>query len=209
LSGCNSLCPRNHRLKSPPSKPPPHTPCSADLCESLPATSSTYLSLTPRIREDRLGLALEVLPHPLEVTPGAIDQEARSGERVVLPGIDNELRRDPERAQGLIHLLAAGYRHVEVPVTAQEQRRSADPVGVKERVGHLEPRRRIAPRRSELGVVFHAVFVGAVGRELVAAAGAADRRLEARVTRDQVVGEQTAVAPAADPQACRIGEPQA
>src|SRR5256885_17014179 len=73
----------------------------------------------------------------------------------------------------------------------------------------LQPQRRVAPRRPELRVVFDDVLVGAVGRELVAAAGAADRRLEARVTRDEIVGQQTAVAPATDAQARRIGQPQA
>jgi hypothetical protein len=45
-SVCSSRCPPGHHRKSSRLKPPTHTLCSADLCQSLPATSSTYLSPT-------------------------------------------------------------------------------------------------------------------------------------------------------------------
>src|SRR6266481_6790122 len=79
-----------------------------------------------------LALVLEVLVHPVEVTPETIDQETRSGQHVVLAGINNELRWHAERAQRLVHLLAAADRDIEVLVTAEEERGRADPVRVKE-----------------------------------------------------------------------------
>jgi len=58
---------------------------------------------------------------------------------MVLARIHDELRRYTERAQRLIHLLAAGDRHVEVLVTAEEQGRRADAVGMEKGIGDLGP----------------------------------------------------------------------
>src|SRR5579862_5217687 len=81
----------------------------------------------------------EVFRHPVQVALKAIDQETWSRQHMVLPWVDDEFARHPERAQRLIHLLSTGERHVEVLVPAHEQRRRFDAIGVKESVGHFQP----------------------------------------------------------------------
>ncbi|MND04274.1 hypothetical protein D3C83_244690 [compost metagenome] len=49
-----------------------------------------------------------------------------------LPRVNHQLRVDAQALQRLIHLLAAGDRHVEVLLAAHEQRRRLDLVGVEE-----------------------------------------------------------------------------
>jgi hypothetical protein len=44
-----------------------------------------------------------------------------------------------EAAQGLVHLLAADHRDVEVFLAAHEQRRRVDPIRVEERIRQLDP----------------------------------------------------------------------
>src|SRR6516162_7580091 len=122
----------------------------------------------------RLRRAAEILLHPREITPEAVDEEARPREHVVFARVHNELGRYAERAQCLVHLLTARDRDVEVLGAAEEEGGSADAVRMEERIGDLGPEREVAPRWTQLGVVLDDVLIGAVGRELVAAAGAAD-----------------------------------
>src|ERR1700678_1841020 len=79
-----------------------------------------------------------------------------------------------------------------------------DAVRMKERVGHLEPQRLVLPRRSELIVVLQIVFVAAVHRDLIRAAGAADGGLETAIARNGVIGQDAAVPPAAYREPIRV-----
>src|SRR5215831_395859 len=81
----------------------------------------------------------EILLHPCEEARRAVDEEARPGEGVIFPRIHDELRRNAERSQGLIHLLTAGDGHVEILVAAEEQRRCVNVVRMEERIGDLQP----------------------------------------------------------------------
>ena len=62
------------------------------------------------------------------------------------------------------------------------------------------------PRLAHLVLVLDDVLVGAVHGELERTAGAAHRALEARIARDRVVGQDAAVAPAADAEPRGIGD---
>src|SRR5262249_10147256 len=64
-----------------------------------------------------------------------------------------------------------------------------------------------APGRSELVVVLHHILIASVHRQLIGAPRAADCRLKPRIRRDYIVGKDASVAPAADPQAVRVGDP--
>src|SRR5450432_4731379 len=71
------------------------------------------------------------------VVPGepalvTVFHEARPGEFVKLAGINDQLRRRPNALEGLVHLLAALQRHVEVFVSAHEERGRLDAVGMEE-----------------------------------------------------------------------------
>src|SRR5439155_15013105 len=133
------------------------------------------------------GVALQMPVVPRQITLVAIAQEARPGEPVVLPRIDDEFGRDTQRRQRLVHLFPAKDRHVEVVLPAEEERRRANPVGMEERIGELEPERRILPRRAKLVVVQEDVLIVAVQGNVIGAPGAADGSLEARIARDHVV----------------------
>ena len=124
---------------------------------------------------------------------------------MVLVRVDDELRVDPLAFQRHVHLLAAGDRHVHVPLTTKEQRRCLDPVRLPERVGELVPQFLVRPRLADLVVVLEDVLVGPIHRRLQGAPGAARRRLEARRGRDRVVRQDAAVAPPTDAQARRVG----
>src|SRR5882724_11518163 len=116
----------------------------------------------------------------------------------MLTGVDDELCRYPQCPQRLIHLLAADDRNIEILVSAQKERWSADAVRVEEGIRHLEPQRRVGPRRAEFIVVLENVFVTTVRRELIGTAGPADGGLEAVIGRNGVIGQYAAVAPSAD-----------
>src|SRR5712664_3977256 len=77
---------------------------------------------------------------------------------------------------------------------------------MEEWIRHLEPQRRIAPRRAQFIVVLENVFVAAVGRELIGAAGTADGGLEAAIGRNGVIGQYAAVAPSADREPVRVSD---
>ena len=120
-------------------------------------------------------------------------------------GVDDELRVDAQAAQRLVHLLAALHGDVEIALAAEEHRRRLDAVGVQERIGNLHvgfPRFRI-PRRTDFVVVLDDVLVGAVEGDGERRSGAAGGGFETRVGGDHVVGQDAAVAPAADAHACR------
>ena len=149
---------------------------------------------------------LQVLVVPLDVSVQPIALVARGRDAVVLARVDHQLRVDAKALERLVHLLAAGDGHVEVVLPAHEQRRRLDAIGLEERVAHLGPGVRVLPRLAHLGVVLQDVLVRSVHRHLQGAAGAGGRGLEARVGGNRVVGEDAAVAPAADAQSIGIGD---
>ena len=125
---------------------------------------------------------------------------------MVLVRIDNQLRIDPETAQRLVHLLTALHRHVEVALAAEKQRRRLNAIGVQERIGDLYvrlPRFRV-PRWSNLVVVLNDVLVSAVERDGERRAGAARRSFEPRVSRNEVVSENSTLATTTDAEPIRI-----
>src|SRR5882757_10386803 len=107
---------------------------------------------------------------------------------MMLTGVYDELSRHSEGPQRLIHLFAAGDGDIEVLFPAHEQRRRGNAVRMKEGIRHLEPQRRVAPRRAELIVVLDYVFIAPIRRQLIAAARSADRDLEAPVGGNGVIG---------------------
>ena len=121
--------------------------------------------------------------------------------------INDELRIDAQAAQCLIHLLAALNGHVEIAFTAHEKRGRFDAIGVQKRIRELHilfPRGRI-PGRPDLVVVLNDVLVGAVERNRKGRPRATCRGFKAGVRCDQVVSQNTAVAPSAHREAIRIG----
>ena len=96
-------------------------------------------------------------------------------------------------------------RHVHVGVAAHDERRRRDLVETVER-RDLDPQLGVLPRQAELGLPLALVVIGAVVGEVVELARARDRRLEAVRLRDDVVGEDAAVAPAADAEPIGIGD---
>src|SRR5204862_7985099 len=135
-----------------------------------------------------------------EVALVSVPYVARARDAVELVRVDHQLGVDVEAAQRLVHLLRALHRYVEVALAAEKQRRRLDAIGVQERIGKLLvgfPRLWF-PRRADLIVVLDDVLIGAVEGNGEGRAGAAGRRLEPVVAGDQVVGEDAAVAPAAD-----------
>src|SRR6202011_518508 len=101
----------------------------------------------------------QVVVEPGRRALGKILEEAGPREDVMLTGVDDELCRYPQCPQRLIHLLAADDRNIEVLVSAQEERWRANAVRMEEWIRHLEPQRRIAPRRAKFIVVLENVFV--------------------------------------------------
>jgi len=70
----------------------------------------------------------------------------------------------PDTPERLVHLLAAGDRHVEVLLAAHEQRRRLDLVGVEEGIGDLHPLVLRLPRLPHLLVVLDDVLIHPVHR---------------------------------------------
>src|SRR5262245_15270131 len=128
---------------------------------------------------------------------------------MILVGINHELRLDAETAERLVHLLASGYRHVEIALAAQKERRSFDTVGVEEWVREFLiglPSFRV-PWRADLVVVLNNILVRSIEANRESCARAAGRRLEAIVAGDQVIGQDAAIAPTADAQPIWISHP--
>src|SRR5688500_5390381 len=149
---------------------------------------------------------LDVLLVPRQVALHPIALITRSLNAVVLVWIDNQLRVDPETAQRLVHLLTTLDGNVEVAFAAHEQRRRLNAIGVQERVRNLHvrfPRFRI-PRRTNLVIVLNDVLIGAVESDSEGRACAAGGCFESIVGRDQVIGQDTAVTPAADTESVGI-----
>src|SRR5271165_3024100 len=78
-------------------------------------------------------LAEHPLVVPVEVALVAVADEAGAGESVKLAGIDDELCRHVEAAEGLVHLFAADEGNVEVLVAAHEEGGGVNAVGMVER----------------------------------------------------------------------------
>src|SRR5882724_3353020 len=147
----------------------------------------------------RRRVLLYVFVVPAQVSFITIADVTWPRDAVILVGINNQLRIDPEAAQCLVHLLAALDRHVEVALAAEKQRRRLDPVGVQERIGDFLislPRFRI-PRRTNFIVVLNDVLIGAVESDGEGRARAAGGALETSVGGDHVISEYPAIAPTA------------
>src|SRR4051812_38356679 len=74
-----------------------------------------------------------------------------------------------------------------------------------EGIGDRDPPIEVLPGSTKLHFVISDILVGAVTGEHVGNACAAGRGLEARVGGDHVVGEDAAVAPAANAKTVRVG----
>src|SRR5215211_7213514 len=125
---------------------------------------------------------------------------------MMLARVHDELCRDTEAAQRLVHLLTAGDRNVEVLFAAEEERRRGDSVGVEEWIREFDPQVLCLPGSAKLVLVLVYVLVHSVHREPERAARAGDRGLEAIRRRDGVVGQDSAIAPSTDAEAVRIGD---
>src|SRR5713101_7225660 len=134
---------------------------------------------------------------PVRVSLESVPDEARPFEGVVLAGIDDQLGLSSEAPERLVHLLRVQQRDVEVLSAAQKQRRGSDPVGVQEQKREFEPRARRLPGTAELRLVLPDVFISAVPGQDVRGPRPADRSLEAPVLRNDVIGQNPAVAPPA------------
>src|SRR6185437_2308428 len=93
---------------------------------------SCHLGLFHRSRR------FEIFVVPRQIPLIAIPDVAGTLNPVELVGVDDELGLATKGAEGLVHLLAALDRHIEVTLTAQEQGRGLDAVGVEERVGDFD-----------------------------------------------------------------------
>src|ERR1035437_11059604 len=125
---------------------------------------------------------LQILGVPSQVTLDAVPLVTGPRDAVVLTGIDHQLGGHAQAAQRLVHLLAAHQRHIEVALSAQEERGRRDLVGVQERIGDPDPRIEAdLPGRADLFVVLHYVLVHAIERERAGRAGAAGGGLETMV----------------------------
>src|SRR5829696_531561 len=151
---------------------------------------------------------LDVLLVPRQVSFHPIALITRSLNAVVLVRIDDQLRVDPEAAQRLVHLLTALNGNVEVAFAAHEERRRLNAIGVQERVRNLHVRlpRLWIPRRANLVIVLNDVLIGAVESDSKGCACAAGGGFEAIVGRDQVIGQDTAVTPAAHTKSIGISD---
>src|SRR4030095_12743848 len=121
---------------------------------------------------------------------------------MILIRINHHLRIYAEAPQRLIHLLTSLYRHVEISLATQEQRRGLDAIRVQKRIRNLLidlPRLRI-PRRTDFVVVLNDVLIGTVAGDGESGARSACSGLKAPIAGDYVVGQNTAIAPAANAQ---------
>src|SRR5258708_4183566 len=153
----------------------------------------------PTLLHPRLGYRLRplhVLVVPAEKALKPILAIARNRDAVERIAIDHELCLHAERAERLIHLLAADDGHVDVALAAHEQRRRLDAIGVEEGIGDVDPLLLCLPGHAELLLVLRDVLVRAIHGELQRAARAAHSALEPRCGRNRVAGEHSAVAPA-------------
>ena len=77
---------------------------------------------------------LNVAIVPGKVAPDGIYLQAGSIEAVILTRISDELRRNVQASQGLVHLFATSQRHVAVGLAAEKKRWRSDAIGVQKRV---------------------------------------------------------------------------
>ena len=122
--------------------------------------------------------------------------------------IDDQLRLNTKAPQCLVHLLAALDGDVKVALATQKKRRRFDPIRMQKRVRDFLirlPRLRL-PRRADLVIVLKDVLVRSVKCDGKRRAGPARPGLESRVAGDHIIGQYTAVTPAAHTQFVRIGD---
>ena len=115
-----------------------------------------------------------------------------------LVGVDDEFGWGTYAFEGLVHLLAALDGDVEVLFATHEERRGFNTVGVEEGIGEFNVGIEVLPRGAEFVVVLQNILVDAVEAEKIAHSGAAGGCFEACGAGDHIVGEDAAVAPAAD-----------
>src|SRR5262245_11859603 len=108
-------------------------------------------------------LGVAVVPGDVALQP--VLDVARLAYSVVLPRIDDQLRRHSHAPERLIHLLRAHDRHVEVRLAAEEERRCRDAIRLEEREGHAKPGVEVLPRWPQLLLVFANVLIAAVAGE--------------------------------------------
>ena len=118
------------------------------------------------------------------------------------------LRVDAQAAQRLVHLLAALHRDVEIAFAAKEDGWSVDSIGVQKRIGdfHVGVPRFLVHGGPISLIVLNDVLIGAIKGDGEGGARAAGGGFETGVGGDHVIGQDSAVAPAADAQTIRIGD---
>ena len=125
---------------------------------------------------------------------------------MVLPRIDDQLSFSPDIAQGLIHLFATEQRHVEILVATKKHGWGFDPVGMQKGIRDLDPWLKTTfPGWPDLVIILPDVLVVTIERERESHASPTGGGFEACVASDQVVGENTAVAPAPNSHLVRVG----
>jgi len=110
----------------------------------------------------------------------------------------------PDRPNVAESSQVVGKGRLQLETGLQWERRRDDAIRLQERIGHPQPGVEVLPRRSQLVFVLAHVHVDAVHAEDVRGPCAAHRRLEPRVARDDVVGEDAPVAAPADPKPLAI-----
>ena len=96
-----------------------------------PGSHSNCLRGTSTCRLDTMcALSGNPFSIPIEVAFETVNNVARFPEPMELAGVNDQLGRDSETAQGLIHLFAVKERDVEVALAAKEKRGRFDPVSV-------------------------------------------------------------------------------
>src|SRR5262245_24919983 len=144
---------------------------------------------------------------PGQVSLITIAHIARASNSVKLIRVDHQLGFHPQAAQSLIHLLPALNGYVEIPFAAEKQRRRLDAIRMQKRIRNLDvgfPGLRI-PWRTNLMIVLTDVLISSVERDCERSAGPTGGAFEARITRDEVIGQNSAIAPTAHSQTIGVG----
>ena len=175
-----------------------------------------HLGGEERLAEERRRLGLAVARRgarpqeavvPREVALPAVLPVAGRLDAVPLVRVDDELRLHPaDPPQRLVELLRVQERHVHVEGAAQEEGRGRHLLDVEEGRREAEPQVPRLPGQPQLHLVLPLVVIRPVAGEVVGDAGPGHRGLEARRLRDDVVGEDPAVAPAAHAEAVGVGD---
>src|SRR6266446_10919915 len=148
-------------------------------------------------------ITFDVVSVPGEIAFEAILNVRRRGEAVVFAGIDNELGAAPKSFQSLIELLGVNDRDVPVDFAAHDKGGGGDVRNSVER-RKLLVERAIFPRQAELEFPEFLIVVVAVVGNVENFACAGNRGLEPIGLRDDEVGGDAAVGPAAYAEFVRV-----